>query len=45
MVHPRILAWHSEVERQESSTKRLDHTWDDWSDMDADEAQEAFWDW
>ncbi|KAF8446332.1 hypothetical protein L210DRAFT_861072 [Boletus edulis BED1] len=43
MVHPRILTWHDDLERQELSMKGLDHAGDEWSDMDADEAQEAFW--
>lgn len=40
MVHPRILAWHNDLEQQKSSVKGLDH---EWSDMDDDEAQEAYW--
>lgn len=43
MVHPRILAWHNDLEEQELLMKGLDHTREEWSDMDADEAQEAFW--
>ena len=42
MVHPRILAWHNNLEQQES-LKGMDHAGDEWSDMDADEAQQAFW--
>ena len=41
MVHPRILAWHNDLEQQEMLMK--DHAGDEWFDMDADEVQEAFW--
>jgi hypothetical protein len=43
MVHPRILAWHNGLEQQESLTKGLNHVGDEWSDMDADDAEEAYW--
>lgn len=43
MVHARILTWQNELEQQELLMKRLDHTGEEWSGMDADEAQEAFW--
>ncbi|KIJ68804.1 hypothetical protein HYDPIDRAFT_25059 [Hydnomerulius pinastri MD-312] len=38
MVHPRVLAWHNDMEQED-----LEHNRGDWSDMDADEAREAFW--
>lgn len=43
MVHPRILTWHKDLEPQKILMKGLDLGGDEWSDMDADEAQEAFW--
>lgn len=43
MVHPRILAWHNDLEQQELLTKGLEHAGEGWCDMEADDAQEASW--
>jgi hypothetical protein len=42
MVHPRVLAWQNDLE-QEELMKGLEHDGGYWSDIDADEAQGAFW--
>ncbi|KIK99928.1 hypothetical protein PAXRUDRAFT_130955 [Paxillus rubicundulus Ve08.2h10] len=43
MVHPRVLAWQNDLEHEELM-KGLEHDDGCWSDMNADEAQGAFWD-
>lgn len=43
MVHPRILAWHNDVEQQELLMKGLENAGEEWPDMDADDGwQESF---
>lgn len=43
MVHPRILAWHNDLEQQELSMKGSEHDGEEWFDMDVDDDQEGFW--
>lgn len=43
MVHPRVLNWHEEIEREEMMTEDHSREEDCSSEMDMDEAVEAYW--